>query len=385
MNETSNNFTSPDPSDPLDQLLGEARWPEPNEAAQSRLIVRWSDACEFQRRRAHRVQWTLIVSTAATLLAAIVFGWSSLEPLGQFVARPEIRGRVPAALGEVRPGREPVLARQPEAMHMVKRPVAPQLSRTARADAAGPVSRSTETMTSRRPTPLEELLFAASAPRRKTKGRIRRESNGKSQNLATANVATKNAATKNPATHVAGSPNPMERQEIDRRAGDVSPRVLASSLDSVAIGTQLWHEADVVRRRALLAELLSRGDTVSLELYLRFVGRDETREEALAAAETVKNAPMDALFELLEDPLEARRLAAAHVIGRIDGPATTSRLIALIEQGTSRQEACVALLSSRGTEARAFVQSAFSDQTLRPLLQAAHQFIPETIQQRNST
>jgi hypothetical protein len=71
------------------------------------------------------------------------------------------------------------------------------------------------------------------------------------------------------------------------------------------------------------------------------------------------------------------------VIGRIDGPATTQRLIAMIEQGTSRQEACVALLNSRGEEAVTFVKNARANPMLASLLQTASVFVSNNSQPRS--
>jgi len=103
----------------------------------------------------------------------------------------------------------------------------------------------------------------------------------------------------------------------------------------------------------------------------------------LAAADQVVNPPMDLLFSQLHSPSELERLAAARVLGRIDGPATTERLIALLEEGSSRQEACVALLSSRGQEAVNFVRSAQSNPALSPLLRAASLLVSTNSQPRS--
>ena len=101
-------------------------------------------------------------------------------------------------------------------------------------------------------------------------------------------------------------------------------------------------------------------------------------DTALSAVDLVQNPPMDMLFSTLQSTQVLERMAAARVIGRIDGAATTRRLIAMVEQGTSRQEACVALLSSRGEEAVNFVTNARANPMLAGLLQAASIFATNT-------
>ena len=148
-------------------------------------------------------------------------------------------------------------------------------------------------------------------------------------------------------------------------------RALSRIADSATIEQLAHEEPSKDLQRVLLAALLSRGDVESLRLYLSNVASEPMQESALAAAEQASNPPMDLLFATLRSPSELERLAAARVLGRIDGPATTERLIALLEEGTSRQEACVALLTSRGQEAVNFVNSARTNPALAAALQAA--------------
>jgi HEAT repeat protein len=146
---------------------------------------------------------------------------------------------------------------------------------------------------------------------------------------------------------------------------------LSRIADSATIEQLAHEEASKELQRVLLAALLGRGDVESLRLYLSNVASEPMTETALAAAEQTPHPPMDLLFAVLRSPSELERLTAARVIGRIDGPATTERLIALLEESTSRQEACVALLTSRGQEAVNFVNSARTNPALAAALQAA--------------
>jgi len=154
--------------------------------------------------------------------------------------------------------------------------------------------------------------------------------------------------------------------------------------DSSIVGELVLGEQNADLQRTLLAALLSRGEPASLEQFLNLVANDRTAEAALAAAQSLKNPPMDLLFSSLSDPLEARRIAAARVIGRIDGAATTRRLIAMVESGVNRHEACIALLSSRGKEAVRYVDAAAQrDPTLAGVLSGARWFTSSDVPPRS--
>ena len=164
--------------------------------------------------------------------------------------------------------------------------------------------------------------------------------------------------------------------DLLRAAADANLHVpaigaLSRIADSTTIEQLAHEESGKDLQHVLLAALLGRGDVESLRLYLNNVANEFTAETALAAADQTTNPPMDLLFAALRSPSELERLAAARVLGRIDGPATTERLIGLLEEGTSRQEACVALLTSRGPEAVNFVNSARTNPSLAAALQAA--------------
>jgi hypothetical protein len=154
--------------------------------------------------------------------------------------------------------------------------------------------------------------------------------------------------------------------------------------DPFLLSQLAWAERNVDLQRTLLAVLLARGEPVSLRQFLAFVENDRTAERALAAAQSVKNPPMDLLFAALSEPLEAGRIAAARVIGRIDGAATTQRLIAMVESGVNRHEACIALLSSRGPEAMRYVGTAADrDPTLAAVLSGARLFTSSDLPPRS--
>jgi hypothetical protein len=150
---------------------------------------------------------------------------------------------------------------------------------------------------------------------------------------------------------------------------------LARLADASVLGELARSEPSPEVRRSLLAALLARGESDALDVFLSFVENEPTAEAALAAAQVLKNPPMDLLFASLSARLESRRIAAARVIGRIDGAATTQRLIEMVESGVNRHEACIALLSSRGPEAIRYVDTAAErDPTLAAILSGARLF-----------
>jgi HEAT repeat protein len=169
----------------------------------------------------------------------------------------------------------------------------------------------------------------------------------------------------------------------DPKLRTAAARAVARLADTPTINEIVRQQTDIELQRTLLAGLLARGDTAALGDYLNYVQSDTIGETALSAAELVQNPPMEMLFGVLQSPSELTRLAAARVIGRIDGPATTQRLIAMVEQGTSRQEACVALLSSRGEDAVNFVTNARANPVLAGLLQTASLFVSTNSQPRS--
>jgi HEAT repeat protein len=104
--------------------------------------------------------------------------------------------------------------------------------------------------------------------------------------------------------------------------------------------------------------LLRTPDGAAIGRYLDLVSDQKTRTDALGALSRVANPPTDRMLAALNDPLVPRRVAAALALGRIDGPVLTRRLITMVAADQNRREALIALASSRGKEAREFVERA---------------------------
>ena len=121
--------------------------------------------------------------------------------------------------------------------------------------------------------------------------------------------------------------------------------------------------ADPSQRRQLITALLRRDQSQMAGGFLELVRDPAVSEDALACLDEVRPGT-DAFFARLDDRYVAVREAAALVLGRIDGPQTTARLIAMASHNRNRREALIALADSRGRDARQFL---LANQTSGPL------------------
>ncbi|HET6327126.1 MAG TPA: hypothetical protein VFG04_20765 [Planctomycetaceae bacterium] len=168
---------------------------------------------------------------------------------------------------------------------------------------------------------------------------------------------------------------PLLRAAEEPQLHAASVEALARLADPSIVREAARLEPDSELQRTLMAALLARGEPGALGEFLSFVENDRTADAALAATQLVKKPPMDLLFSTFSEPLEAHRIAAARVIGRIDGASTTQRLITMVELGVNRHEACIALLSSRGREATRYVNAAAQrDPSLAAIFSGARMF-----------
>jgi PBS lyase HEAT-like repeat len=450
MNIRPENSPQPTSPDPLDELLSEARWPEPLPTREVGLAKRWDEVWHIQRRHERRTFRFALFGIAASLLLGVALGWTwwkrgpspSQQPVANDQQETLSAGGKKASDTIAPPLKNDstnVVKRGPR--KALKRPLAPSRPTESVAHAAAREDWSAELperpIVARPPTKLEEMLVMANvrswheppttpvrltpSPKRSEKPAVARVGPSNSRQAGATRIKAKQSleaqAVARLATHPKADPaeiaaglrstknfnearlvailvngSPAERRASLKLLGEIgSPRVVPDLLratgdanlhvaairalsqiaDSATIEQLAHEEPSKELQRVLLAALLGRGDVESLRLYVNNVVSEPMAETALAAAEQTSNPPMDLLFAVLRSPSELERLAAARVLGRIDGPATTERLIGLLEEGTSRQEACVALLTSRGQEAVNFVNSARTNPTLAAALQAA--------------
>jgi hypothetical protein len=115
-----------------------------------------------------------------------------------------------------------------------------------------------------------------------------------------------------------------------------------------------------VERIALYERLLTANSFVAIPNYLALVASPGTRAEALSAARTTgERLPLEPLLRELDSSDKTTRLAAAMVLGDVNGPAVSAALIARVS-ATDRApvEAWVALLACRGPAVDQFLAAA---------------------------
>jgi hypothetical protein len=113
-----------------------------------------------------------------------------------------------------------------------------------------------------------------------------------------------------------------------------------------------------------LSLLLAKGDLQSVRAFLERVEDTRTSAEALDCLTSAQNPPVEALFRCLRGASAGQRAAAALALGRLNRPAVSGELIAMVARGTYRQEAMIALLSSSEATAKQFLADAQRNPTL---------------------
>ncbi len=130
---------------------------------------------------------------------------------------------------------------------------------------------------------------------------------------------------------------------------------MAAQQRSVVLGQLAQQELDRQVQQVWLAALLARGDLPSLRVFLQHVGDPRTSQAALECAKTLPEIPVDRLAQLLASEDRDARRWAAQVLRSLDRPDVAQRLIAMVRQGTHRQEALLALLLSPEPLAKQFL------------------------------
>jgi HEAT repeat protein len=152
------------------------------------------------------------------------------------------------------------------------------------------------------------------------------------------------------------------------RHDEIREKALSTLRQIVGVGglpQVVQSTTDPPLRADLMRRLLDAESEPALLGFLSLVRGEATRSEALAVAEAAPNLPIDELFALLDHPEQPLRFSAALVLGHVDGPAVTRRLIARVtEQPANSREAWMALLACRGELADEF----FTYATRRPQL-----------------
>ena len=384
-------------SDPLDRILGGARWPEPHPASLSRLEKQWRAISAARLRRKYAI-W--MSAAAAVLVIGVSTWWLRPQPAND--------GKPTVAIDNEAQRANHSLAGQQKRLPSQNRTGDNNLPKTA-------LPETVVESVSRPPTVYEVLAFhaierkkalsTASQPNDKllteTLDQMTGERSGEelaelskplmssrsyfeSRLLEMVRRATGDrlSATVQLLGQIGSETSVPTLIELSRRP---ETRVVAvqglSRLGDFALLSQLAAvENDAELQQLLLAELLSRGDAQSVSSYLDFVASRSMHEAALAATDRVTNPPIEVLFQFMESHEYAKRFAAARALGRIDGPIVAKRLIALVAGSQRRQEAVVALLSSEGPEVQQFLAYARQHPLLNTLIRVGEIQLQLTLQ-----
>jgi hypothetical protein len=128
-------------------------------------------------------------------------------------------------------------------------------------------------------------------------------------------------------------------------------------------------------RVALMTRLLTSGSQQAVLQYLALVVDRTIRDEALSAAEAAQPLPLDALLAHLDDDDKAIRLAAAQVLGHVNGPEVSRALITRLSQPDQPTvEAWMALLACRGEAVDRFLRQAVYEPRFLPQVNNARAY-----------
>lgn len=390
------------PRDLLDSLLREADWPGPDPQSLARLQKHWRVLSPSRPRTPHlsfRRGMALAAALAGVAAGALLWHMSQPDDEPQLAAPVPFPERELSPVEQAPPVPSGPFTREvetsegpttdtPESPRHIDEPVEP-----------------TRVATAREPTAYESLLFLAEQ---------RRTSAARQEQIDQWATAAIEKLVANPAAdfRTVGTPPGMARPAIEARmlalaqrlqgeervaairllaivgtqrsvpillkwsahpaTRDAAIRSLATLADSALLGKLVAAEQNLALRQELLASLLKRGDATSVAIFLSFVEEDAKTPAALAATADLPPQVLQTLLEFLQGPQLSQRMAAARVLGQIDDPRVAQRLIHMVQDNVCRQEALVALFSSRRREASEFLAFARHDPLLMASVHAAH-------------
>jgi hypothetical protein len=380
----------PDGPDPLDEILRAAVWPEPEPERLARLQRRWRELSAAALPRRWSAWSAAAVAVAAGLL--VVIG------LWRFLPKPGVEPK------QVAPARVP---ETPASTRLAETPPAPPPTPDGPGDvdsSVPPPPRPWPVAWSRPARDYEQLAFwvvthrgqpaAERTPDDLLERAIQQRLGNPDADPSTAarplmadprsyrrrlvqRIEQSEGPTRTAAIELLGAVGSRESLPLlvelsrDLRTRPAAVGALTRLADSDVLGQVISEESNFELQEELCAALLTRQDSRSLAVYLALVSRRQTTEVALAALDRVESPPVDLLFEYLRSPRYADRLAAAYVLGRLDRPDVSARLIHMARRGANRHEVLAALVASSDLDARDFVAAARKDPLLMGVTLAA--------------
>jgi len=373
----------------FDELLGEAAWPEPDPNSVSRLVANWRSLSAARRRKAS-FWWGAAV--AASLLLAVVT-WRMRPQNDDALEGNQPMADIPRSNGHVG-------SQQPSTDNAGKQIAENQPSPTVVAVVKWP---------SREPTAFERLAFHMMQAERRPVDEKRPVTGELDDRLTEALDRLVSDPSIDRRTLVA--PLLSNRVVIERRLVELARRgtdprrtaaiellgelggqravavllqlsrdeqvhiwavlALAKCADSLTIRKLAFGETDAGARRELFGALLERGDVESVGYFLGFALNPKTSETALASIDDLDKLPTSVLFRYFDSPHLRERMAAARVLGTLNDPDVSRRMIESVNRNVKRSEALVALLSSSEREAETFLKEAQQNSPLMAAVQTA--------------
>jgi hypothetical protein len=367
----------PEPDDPLDQLLHSARWPEPADDSVRRLRNEWRTLRTAVRPTVGRRRWLQrLIAVAAMIAVAAYVGWwlqSRPDQPDRRIA-PVESPRAPSnnntVVTELVPpvdggeaaevnltGSRPATAYEQLLIRMAERRRQPKRSPPPAAS-ADPLDAVIEGLLADASADVSAAAASLSADRESNETRLlgRLTSAGVEEQRVIARLLA-----------LLGSPRSVPAlltlaQTPETHAAAIRALTLLADENTLAALARAEREPSL--QTQLIGQLLSRNSREAVALYLDLFAAPQLRGAALVALDDHTSPPIELLFAALNNGDSSQRLSAAVLLGRIDGPQVTERLVAQVFRHINRQEAFVALLASSGQEARQFIDAAHRDQTL---------------------
>ncbi|HTM53217.1 MAG TPA: HEAT repeat domain-containing protein [Pirellulales bacterium] len=375
----------------LDRLLARARWPEAGPARLERLKTLWWAT----RRRQRWATMSLIAASALVALGAT--GWVISQ-----------RGNQADSIVENSHEQIPptaAAAPQETKSHQTRQAAAPRQTPLAEQDSSSPAA-GPSPIVGRQPTAYELALLAPTV-RKRSAARVHK----RPPVDQTIEEAIDALASDESAELPRGlGDSARDRARVESRLASIldtatGPRRTGAARLLVEVGTSrslpllmsllddpATHEAalrglakwmpdaelarfasrtsSIEERSQLVGALVERRTQESTTCFLGLIGNAELRAQALAILGEMSNPPVEPLLALLESSQPALRLAAAQALARLPQPEVAWRLSEHLG-GVARQEALMALLMSRSSEASRVIQNAREDVYLAATLYAA--------------
>ncbi|MEX0937733.1 MAG: hypothetical protein WDZ59_07710 [Pirellulales bacterium] len=347
--------------DSLDNQIREALRVEAKTEQVSRLEAFWE--AELHRQRQKRTVRRSLALAASLLVAVSIVGWASRHDLGGQDVVEAPQPAVQTAPPAIRPS-----------------PETPQIDVDVPAPSIG-----------REPTALEQLVFYSHSPRGVDRAN---ESLASVVDDLIEQVQTGQADPQSAVDDAAVSTAEIERELLRRlvRSKDGEKLTLMKILAAggsmksmpalLRVSRSAAHRdealatieqivgpeglARVVRqasnpqvRMILMQRMLADGSDESVAAFLSLVQDPARRAEAFSAAGSANSFPTETLFALLRSDDQRIRLSAALVLGHVNGPDITRKLVVLVSaEQSAPTEAWMALLACRGELAEKFLNYA---------------------------